>query len=60
MHNNFACRYLEGELYNGEDYSNSSVGELPAFKYKADDGEVMIWQHAFDLRAFGEEGKETA
>ncbi|CAL1136671.1 unnamed protein product [Cladocopium goreaui] len=55
----FAKRYLAGELYDGSCYSNSYVGELGTYKYKASDGDVMVWRHAFDLRAFGEQGEEV-
>ena len=54
--NSFASRYLAGELYDGSCYSNSYVGELGTYKYEASDGDVMVWQHAFDLRAFGLKG----
>ena len=60
MENSFACRYLEGELYDGSGYSESRVGELLTYRYEASDGDVMVWQHAFDLRAFGKEGKENS
>ncbi|CAL1136673.1 unnamed protein product, partial [Cladocopium goreaui] len=55
----FAKRYLAGELYDGSGYSNSNVGELLTYKYEASDGDVMVWQHAFDLRAFGKQGEEV-
>ena len=57
MDNNFASRYLAGDLYNGSCYSNSYVGELLTYEYKAPDGDVMVWRHAFDLRACGKQGK---
>ena len=60
MDNNFASRYLAGELYDGSGYSNSNVGELLTYKYEASDGDVMVWQHAFDLRAFGKQGKQNS
>ena len=60
MENSFASRYLEGELYDGSRYSRSHVGEILTYKYKASDGRVMVWRHAFDLRAFGEQGKENS
>ena len=60
MENSFASRYLEGELYDGSRYSRSFVGELLTYKYEAPDGDVMVWRHAFDLRAFGEQGRRTA
>ena len=40
--------------------SESRVGELLTYKYEASDGDVMVWRHAFDLRAFGEQGKENS
>ena len=60
MDNNFASRYLAGDLYDGSRYSNSSVGEVLTYEYKASDGVVMVWRHAFDLRAFGKQGKENS
>jgi len=60
MENNFASRYLAGELYDGSGYSDSAVGELRTYKYEGSDGDVMVWQHAFDLRAFGKQGKENS
>ena len=60
MENSFASRYLEGELYDGSSYSKRSVRELLTYKYEASDGDVMVWRHAFDLRAFGEQGKENS
>ena len=56
MDNSFASRYLAGELYDGSGYSQDSVGELLTYKYTASDGDVMVWCHAFDLRAFGLKG----
>ena len=60
MENSFASRYLEGDLYDGSRYSKDYVGELFTYKYEASDGDVMVWRHAFDLRAFGEQGKENS
>jgi len=55
----FPNGYLDGDLYDGSCYSESWVGELCTYKYEAPDGDVMVWRHAFDLRAFGEQGEEV-
>ena len=60
MDNNFASRYLDGDLYDGRCYSMRCVEEIVTYKYKASDGDVMVWRHAFDLRAFGKPGKENS
>ena len=56
MNSSFASRYLAGELYDGNCYSENWVGELYTYEYTASDGAVMVWCHAFDLRAFGLKG----
>ena len=50
---------MDGDLYDGSCYSNSNVGELLTYEYEASDGVVMVWRHAFDLRAFGKQGEEV-
>ena len=52
---------MAGDLYDGSGYSESYVDELLTYEYKTSDGAaVMVWQHAFDLRAFGKQGKENS
>eukprot|EP00438_Fugacium_kawagutii_P029756 Skav215810 [mRNA] locus=scaffold3885:185871:186969:+ [translate_table: standard] len=52
-------RYCQGELYDGKLYNNGYVGELHTYGFKATDGSVKVWRHAFDLRAFGKEGPKN-
>ena len=51
---------MAGDLYDGSGYSESYVDELLTYEYKASDGVVRVWRHAFDLRAFGKQGKEIS
>lgn len=50
-------RYLEGEVYSGKIYKDSEVGVLRTFEVDLEDGNVMVWRHALDLRPFGMPGQ---
>ncbi|CAJ1408785.1 unnamed protein product [Effrenium voratum] len=54
----FKEKYLNGELFEGSSYAKSSLSEIATYTFKGADGETQVWQHAFDLRAFGNEGED--
>ena len=52
-------RYLDGELFKGSYEEKILHAGLPTYKFEAADGPVFVWQFAFDLRGFGEKGREN-
>ena len=38
------------KLFEGTDYEESSLDELPTFRYECADGPVEVFQHALDIR----------
>eukprot|EP00438_Fugacium_kawagutii_P017243 Skav227381 [mRNA] locus=scaffold1390:114069:121524:- [translate_table: standard] len=54
----FADGYLRKPKGRGFFYEDSSLDEKLTFLCKTVDGEVQVWQSAFDLRRFGRPGEE--
>ena len=44
-------------MYSGKIYKDSEVGALRTFEADLEDGKVMVWRHALDLRPFGTPGQ---